>query len=414
MRPHLLLSACLVLSLACRDRKTAASREVVDAAPIAITSSDAQAPRALSDLLHATLASVAVSSNVDNPRDYPEHLVDGRPETAWNGRTGDLVGGFIKFQIPEDALVDHLEMTAGFDKVGKDGDLFTMNHRIKRVRVFREGKLVREHTFDVDDRRPQAIPIHAPGGTYKIEVLETVPGSKKEWRELCVSELRVMGTPGATATPGTPVVTIGMLPHEYEKLERDANGSTQKLLNRVFPSLDAFCKAWDKAIGPLLDARRSAGETMVPRDHACRIAGPLATSFTPTPEVRAVTKVVVFAENWSEERFAIEMPNGVIVVDTKPLDTIPFNDPGCFGGNTVTIETVAATGKSLSVAYTDLWRNDRTYYDEDGGITSSSTQDDTAKIEIQCTPSGGGMTCARRELSRICHVDRSVVDCHSF
>jgi hypothetical protein len=416
MRQNFFVSACLLILIGCPDRKTTASHETIEAAPIAVASTFAPAEAPLSDLLHATRASVAVSSNVDNPRDYPEHLVDGRPETAWNGRTGDLVGGFVKFQVPDDAQIDHLEMSAGFDKIGKDGDLFTMNHRIKRVRVLREGKLVREHTFDIDVRAPQSIPIRAAGGTFKIEVLETIPGSKKDWRELCVSELRVLGTPGASALakPATPIVTIGMLPHEYEKLTRDANAQTRKLLGDIFPSLEAFCKAWDKGIGPLLDARRSAGETMVPRDHACRVAGPLSASFTPTSDIHAVTKLVLFAENWSEERFAIETPSGVIVVDTKPLDMIPFNDPGCFGGNTVTIDMVAATGKSLTVLYTDAWKNDRTYYDEDGGITSSSTQDDTSKIEVACTPAGGRMKCARRELSRTCHIDGSVVDCHSF
>jgi hypothetical protein len=70
---------------------------------------DAEAPvedaGALVELLHATPALVAVSSRVDNPRDLPEFLVDGRAVTAWNGRTGDLVGGYMAFRVPADAVV---------------------------------------------------------------------------------------------------------------------------------------------------------------------------------------------------------------------------------------------------------------------------------------------------------------------
>jgi hypothetical protein len=388
----------------------------VPAASAARVGQDAQAPSALSDLLHTTRASVAVSSNVDNPRDYPDHLVDGKSETAWNGRTGDLVGGFIKLQIPEEAQVDHLEMSAGFDKVGKDGDLFTMNHRIKRVRVSRDGVRIGEHTFDTDVRAPQSISIHAPGGTYEIKVLETVPGTKKEWRELCVSELSAMGTPGAAAlaNPETPVVTVGLLPHELENVTASSKIAAARLLGRTFPSAAEFCRAWDRAMGPGLDARRAAGELIVPRDHACRVKGSLSSSFAPSTEILGVTKVAVFAEDWIEERFAIETPSGVVVPDVKPLDTTPFNDPGCFGANVVTIDSLTASDRALEIVLTDAWRNDRTYTDEHGKVTSSSHQDDVAKLVIQCAPRSGTTTCTRKELSRTCHVDAALVDCKSF
>lgn len=146
---------------------------------------------------------------------------------------------------------------------------------------------------------------------------------------------------------------------------------------------------------------------MVPKDHACRVKGPLLPSFKPTDGIRAVTKVIVFQENWIEDRFAIETPSGVFVPDTKPLDTTPFNDPGCFGGNVISIESVTATGKDVDVVYTDAWRNDRTYYGDDGGITYSSSQDDTAKVRLACSPAGDRLTCRRNELSRVCHVDGS-------
>jgi hypothetical protein len=420
-----LLTCSPFVPLACRDKPASAlldetpdARATTTMASDGATWTDAAAPSALSDLLHTTRASVAVSSNVDNPRDYPEHLVDGKEDTAWNGRTGDLTTGFVKFQVPDDATVDHLEMSAGFDKIGKDGDLFTMNQRIKRVRVLRNGKVVvPDHAFDVGVRTPQPIPIHAAGGTFKIEVLETLPGSKADWRELCVSELRVMGTPGASALakPAVPVVTVGFLPHEYEKLLTNAEGATGELLGRVFPSVDAFCKAWDRAIGPSLDARRAAGEEIVPKDHACKAGGAVSRSFKPTDEIRAVSRVTVFAVNWSEERFAIETPAGVVVPDVKPLDTQPFNDPGCFGSNVVTIDSVKATGKALEVGYTDAWGNSRTLFDEDGGVGATTSSDDVKKVVIACSPGGDAVfRCARTIVSQVCHVDGPAVPCDSF
>lgn len=404
----------LLLLAACRQKET---RPVVRADPPATPpiAQAVDAGPALVDLLHMTRATVAVSSNVDNPHDYPEHLVDGKVDTAWNGRSGDLVGGWIKLQIPDDARLETIEMTVGYDKVNADGDLFTMNHRIKRVRVLRNGKPIGEHTFDVDVRTPQPIAIGQAGGTFEIRVLETVPGTKTKWRELCVSELRAMGTAGsgALAKPAMPIVSVAMLPHELEKATNDAEAGVKRLLGRVFPSIDAFCKAWDAQIGPNLNARRASGETLVPANHACRAAGPLSASFTPNDEIKAVTKVVVFQINWSEDRFAIETPTGVVVPDVKPLDSNPFNDPGCFGSNTVKIDAVEALGKSVEVKLTDTWNNSRGFDDGDGG-TSWTKSDDVTRANVACSPGGDRLKCTFVEMSRVCHIDGAVVDCRSF
>ncbi len=117
------------------------------------------------DLLHTVDCTVAVSSKVDNPRDSPEHLVDGKNETAWNGRTGDLRGS-ISFRVPKGARVLRVEITAGFDKVNAEGDLFTMNHRITKVRLEREGKLVKEASLDPTRRDLQPIDVDEAGGDF--------------------------------------------------------------------------------------------------------------------------------------------------------------------------------------------------------------------------------------------------------
>ena len=86
------------------------------------------------NLLELVPSKIAVSSTVQNPRDFPEHLMDGNLETAWNGKTGDLVGGSIRFKVPADAKIAYVEMTAGYSRV-TDVDLFTANHRIVKLRI---------------------------------------------------------------------------------------------------------------------------------------------------------------------------------------------------------------------------------------------------------------------------------------
>src|SRR3712207_1896572 len=98
-------------SAGCRDvtpsaSTDAAARAPIDAAPTPV------AP--LDDLLHFTDARLAVSSRVDNPHDHPEDIADARLETAWNGKTGDLVGAWVRFQVPPETRVRVIELTAGY------------------------------------------------------------------------------------------------------------------------------------------------------------------------------------------------------------------------------------------------------------------------------------------------------------
>lgn len=151
----------------------------------------------LDDLLHLTAARLAVSSKVDNPRDYAEHIADGRFDTAWNGKTGDLVGAWFGFRVPVDARVRVIELTVGYVATSKKGeDLFRMNHRISRVRINRNGSELFERTLDPDSRELQRISLDEHGGDFRIEVLDVKPGTRREWRELAISELRVFGIAG--------------------------------------------------------------------------------------------------------------------------------------------------------------------------------------------------------------------------
>ena len=162
------------------------------------------------NLLASTPTTVAVSSTVANAAILPEHLVDGKLATAWNSRTGELAGAWIAVRVPADARVRAIKLTVGFTLTDKRGDLFTMNPRIKKVRVSRGGKVLIEKALDIANRSLQEIAIDQPGGDFEIRVLEVEPGSKKDWREVCVSELEVWGTtpkPVRTA----PAIRVGSL-----------------------------------------------------------------------------------------------------------------------------------------------------------------------------------------------------------
>lgn len=207
------------------------------ATAVVSTSIDASAP--LVDLLWNTNVLVAVSSRVDNDTDRPEHLVDHKPETAWNGKTGNLVGAWIRFRVPDDASVDHALLTVGFDKsTAKGEDLFLQNHRITKVRVWHAGKALREVTLDPNDRKPQKVAIGTSGGDFQIEVVEVTPGTKTNWKEIAVSEFAVMGTPGAQrkdkpSAPGSVWVgQLGMKELAYE----ESTGATYL----------AACLAWTR------------------------------------------------------------------------------------------------------------------------------------------------------------------------
>ncbi len=208
------------------------------------------------NLLGIVPAKIAVSSAVRNPRDFPEHLVDGDPYTAWNSQTADLEGAWIAFRVPADAQVDAIELTAGYVRMKGTEDLFTMNHRIRRVEVLHNGKLLKIAELDVQSRALQRVPVNADGGDFKVVVRETLPGSEARWREVVVSEFRVLGQPGAERRAATDRlrVSVGSLdatspaPMGSEiDLESDAIAPE---LRHEYRSIEEFCKeflVWAKS-----------------------------------------------------------------------------------------------------------------------------------------------------------------------
>jgi hypothetical protein len=144
------------------------------------------------------------------------------------------------------------------------------------------------------------------------------------------------------------------------------------------------------------------------------VIGPVSASFAPTAEIKSVTRVRVFQENWSEDRIAIETPAGFFVAEGDVIDSKSYNDPGCFGSTTVTVQGVRATAASVEVMLGQKWKNRRYLYEPDGGVQGVSDSDDIRKVTVACTIAGSKMTCKATTTEKVCHIDKQVVPCDSF
>jgi hypothetical protein len=182
-----------------------------------VWASGAQAENApLVNLLTAAPTTIAVSSTVDNLAIKPAHIADGRLDTAWNSATGQIIGAWVEVRVPAGAHVKQLKLTAGFATVSRRlGDLFTQNARIKKLRISMAGRPIKDVTLDPTRRDLQTIDVDLSGGDVRLEVIAAEPGTKKTWREACISELEVWGTlPAGTTAPAKklhPEVRIGAL-----------------------------------------------------------------------------------------------------------------------------------------------------------------------------------------------------------
>lgn len=333
MNRFALASLCLI---ACKSAEKAAPEDaaVRPAASTNAVTADAAAPpkpkaKAEPNLLDLVPSVVAVSSAVHNPHDFPEHLVDGRVDTAWNGKTGDLVGGWIAFRVPKDARVRRIEMTAGYDKVKGGVDLFTANHRITKVALYRDGTKLGEHALDPNVRTAQPIAVDGPGGDYKIEVLATLPGSKPEWRELVVSELRVVGDPGKERRAAKdPVrVRVGGLDNEPEKIHvQDVDASQLVGPERGIAEL---CNAYLRSVAAQKASLEEQARVYDLALHgpSCKEA-PAPVSFKPDATYKRVFALRVDNGLMAATHLGVEVPRGVVMLPLAWAWDDPL-DPGC-------------------------------------------------------------------------------------
>lgn len=219
-----LLFASVMATMSCRGRAPAArsTRPTQQLAPpTTLNRGDASvvarplAPRSAVNLIEVPGAAVEVSSTVANTHELPRHLIDHDPTTTWSSRTGELVGAWIRVTLPERVVVRELRLIVGYARTAGSQDLFTLNPRVKRLRVTHRGAPVGEFPLNIDRRDLQSIPLHGDGGEWRFEVAEIQPGARPSWREVCVSELQLLGDfeGAAHAAASSPEVTVaGAIP----------------------------------------------------------------------------------------------------------------------------------------------------------------------------------------------------------
>ena len=273
------------------------------------------------DLLHAVPSELRVSSVYEDETDQVERLVDGDLETAWNSASGDLVGAWIEFVVPEAARVGELRLTAGYTKLTERRDLFVGNHRIERIRVTQDDELVVEQTLDVEERGMQTVPIGRSGGRYRVEITAVREGTRRGWREVCISEFRVSGQ-ADNARPGGFSPTLGVGVDDSNSGDEAESSAAE---NDPVPAVSS----WGEAGGPRLAASSSPDCVMQGRgclDHdgfpAISADGQRVVVLTPRPFLLLGPTAEEADELMLEIR---RVPGG------EPIETLTLIDEGDVG-----------------------------------------------------------------------------------
>ena len=212
--------AVLPLVVACGGKKEAPPKETTgsagsgSAAPVAMADAAVtiDAPTAPVELLHSYLSFVEVSSHVMNKTIKPEHLVDKDFNTAWNSKTGELVGAWLDVRVSGGAAIHEIKLTVGHTGKGPKGeDYFSMNPRITMLSVLDGPKVLASAPLDPNERGLQSVKLPTPhAGTVRLRIDAIVMGTKKTWKEVCISELEAWGIPPADAMPRAqrPIVSV--------------------------------------------------------------------------------------------------------------------------------------------------------------------------------------------------------------
>jgi len=356
------------------------------------------------NLLHWVPARIAVSSAVRNPHDFPEYLVDNHLETAWNSRTGDLVGGWIDFQIPNDAKVRSVELTSGYSRVKGKDDLFLQNHRISRIELIRDGQSLGEFPLDVNQRGLQPIAVSGPGGTYRILVKSTVPGSRRDWRELAVSELRVMGDPGKDLRPPEEriQVAVGGLDN-YSPDELQTSGMAIRETDAdplAFATPEALCANFVKnakaGAAELLSSASGQGIEKLSTPFCHAIAEEHAIPSNPIYS-NPIT-VLVFDGLWKRKQLVVKVQRGYVLIPVYWQSEDPL-DPGCPSiFRTERLEPVRVENGHLVVTETGRRTMEAS---EDGKVTYLEIHGAT-----WCKETGGKLTCHAYDPANVGSLDK--------
>lgn len=361
------------------------------------------------DLLRHAPARLMVSSNVQNPRDYPEHLVDGKSATAWNSRSGDLVGATIAFEVPADAQLQSLVLSAGYDAIdAKGADLFTKNHRIRSVAVYAgslEDDPIATLTLDTARREPQSFAFVQPGGLYWLKVTAVRAGTQASWKELAVSEFRVMGTPGAIgfSLPRMPDVSIGKtwIDRPLPGTTQDDASRYQTAIGTFHATINALCTQIETAVEqPFAETGNVAGKPW------CLPKAPE----TPVPaKIKSIAWIDLLIPEGSAGTYVIETERGFVIPRNAELISAPC-PPGCMD-DVVRVATHIEKADFVDDVLTLALRQSRSSSEafDLAGVRTPAT--DTTWFTLRCPMGDLPVSCARSDTKKECVMGEKPVAC---
>jgi len=305
------------------------------------------------DLLHTVQTTVATTSAYRDELRQIGFLFDGDMETAWNSATmpeGDTSSRSIYVRVPAGARVHAIELTAGFTKVQGASDLFAGNRRLRRVRVRHPGGEVLA-TLDSEQRAMQRIPLEGGAGDYEIEILEWVQGTRPTWRELCISELRVMGEADASApraTAATPL--LGVLPGSVVAANVAAGAEEVELEHDGLDVDEALDAEGDAAPAAPVIAQRAGGLQITRLELAPEMDGRTPLGPRTTYSKAVDDQVYCYFELTNPDR-------------TANTVTLAWEDSNGGSRGAPTEIQVAANRRFINYRYTSIsWRRPGTYY----------------------------------------------------
>ena len=177
------------------------------------------------ELQRVVETTITTSSNYRDDESQVAKLTDGDFDTAWNSATmeeGDTTPQSITITLPDNVTVHAIGITPGYTKKAEAGarDLFESNRRITKVRI-RHGDDIVEGEIMSDVAALQDVAVEGNGGEWVIELSEWEQGTRADWREMVVSELRVWGEVGeGVPTRAPPPTAADMRRHADELLRR--------------------------------------------------------------------------------------------------------------------------------------------------------------------------------------------------
>ena len=134
----------------------------------------------------------------------PKNAFDGVMSTTWQeGVAGAGIGQWIEIKF-SDAQSVSIKMVNGFNHTdAKYGDLYSLNARVKRVRVSYGADLGQSVTADLldGDKDFQQIAYGLMSTRFRITILDVYPGSK--WQDTAISEIKFEPA-GGRGAPGGP------------------------------------------------------------------------------------------------------------------------------------------------------------------------------------------------------------------